>query len=54
MRQEEDVAKEISLKVDVLKDMYQALHQQCVDLNGNQNYDMHYAVFKKRQQEVKG
>jgi hypothetical protein len=48
VRQEEDVAKEITLKVEVLMDMYQAMHQQCIDLNTNPNYDKYYSLFKKR------
>jgi hypothetical protein len=53
VRQEEDVAREITLKVEVLMDMYQAMHQQSIDLTGTQAYDRHYQLFKNRQNEVK-
>lgn len=53
VRQEEDVAKEISLKIEVLMDMYQAMHQQCIDMQASQAYERHYSLFKKRQQEIK-
>ena len=48
VRQEEDVAKEIQLKVEVLMDMYQAMHQQCIDMQQSQAYERHYTLFKKR------
>ena len=54
VRQEEDVVKEIQLKVEILMEMYQTMHQQSVDMNCSQNYDRHYSQFKKRQVEVKG
>lgn len=53
MRQEEDVTKEVELKAEVLMEMYQTLHQQCIDLSSTQAYDRHYQQFKRRQTEVK-
>jgi len=40
--------KEISLKVEVLMEMYQAMELTCDDLNDMSNYEKHYNVFKKR------
>ena len=45
--------KEISLKVEVLMEMYQAMEQSCDELNDNQNYDKQYNIFRKRQMEMK-
>jgi hypothetical protein len=36
---EEEVAKEISLKVEVLMEMFQAMEISCDELNDNTNYD---------------
>jgi hypothetical protein len=48
VRQEEDVVKEISLKVEVLMDMYQAMHSQQMEMASMHSYDRHYGVFKGR------
>jgi len=53
VRQEEDVAKEISLKVEVLMEMYEALHSQQFEMTSMQAYDRYYGMFKARQNEVK-
>jgi hypothetical protein len=36
---EEDVTKEISLKVEVLMEMYQAMGLSCDELNNSENYE---------------
>ena len=46
VRMEEEVTKEISLKVEVLMEMYQAMELSCEELNVSENYDKHYGVFK--------
>ena len=37
---------EISLKVEVLMEMYQAMGKACDDLNEKSNYDKHYNTYK--------
>ena len=39
VRMEEDVAKEINLKVEVLMEMYQAMEQSCDNLHDTSNYE---------------
>lgn len=34
--------------------MYQTMQQQCGDLTSNPNYDEQYALFRRRQMEIKG
>eukprot|EP00347_Sterkiella_histriomuscorum_P008603 403344461 len=53
VRQEEDVTKEISLKVEVLMEMYQAMEQQCDDLNNPENYDKQQSIMRNKQNELK-
>ena len=50
---EEEVTKEISLKVEVLMEMYQAMELSCEELNVSENYDKHYGVFKQKQAELR-
>jgi hypothetical protein len=45
--------KEISLKVEVLMDMYHAMHSQQAEMGSMHSYDKHYGVFRGRQNEVK-
>jgi len=47
------VVKEISLKVEVLMDMYHAMHSQQEEMASMHAYDRHYGMFKGRQNEVK-
>ena len=54
VRMEEEVTKEISLKVDILMEMYQAMEDSCEELNVADNYDRHYNIFKSKQNEMKG
>lgn len=53
VRMEEDVAKEINLKVEVLMEMYQAMEHSCDNLHDKANYEKQYNVFKKKQNEMK-
>ena len=48
MRMEEDVLKEISLKVEVLMEMYYAMEQSVEALNDPTNYERQYNIFKRR------
>ena len=50
---EEDVAKEINLKVEVLIEMYQAMEQSCDNLHDKSNYEKHYNNFKRKQNDMK-
>ena len=50
---EEDVAKEINLKVEVLMEMYQAMEHSCEGLHDKTNYEKQYNIFKKKQNEMK-
>jgi len=50
---EEEVTKEISLKVEVLIEMYQAMEQSCVELNNPENYERQSNIFKNKQNEMK-
>ena len=50
---EEDVAKEISLKVEVLMEMYLAMEIQCNQLQDKTAYEKQYNLFKKKQNETK-
>lgn len=43
---EEEVTKEISLKVEVLIEMYQAMELTCDELNNQQNYEKHYNIYR--------
>jgi uncharacterized protein YfbU (UPF0304 family) len=45
---EDDVQKEISLKVEVIMEMYQAMSAMCEDLRETSAYDKHASTFKKR------
>ena len=47
------MVKEISLKVEVLMDMYHAMHSQQLEMASMQSYDRYYGMFKGRQNEVK-
>eukprot|EP00347_Sterkiella_histriomuscorum_P020077 403339189 len=53
VRMEEDVTKEISLKVEVIMEMYQAMENSCEELNNQENYDRHYNTLKAKQNEIK-
>jgi uncharacterized protein YfbU (UPF0304 family) len=53
VRMEDDVQKEISLKVEVIMEMYQAMSVMCEDLKETSAFDKHASAFKKRQQEMK-
>lgn len=48
IRQEEDVVKEVALKVDVLMDMYANMETQQGELASDPNYDKYYNMFKGR------
>jgi hypothetical protein len=50
---EEEVMKEISLKVEVLMEMYQAMEQSCDELQSTEVYEAQYAIFRHRQTEMK-
>lgn len=50
---EDEIVKEISLKVEVLIEMYQAMEVSCDELNDKSNYERQYNIFKKRQNEMK-
>lgn len=50
---EDEVAKEISLKVEVIMEMYQAMELSCDELSDMSNYEQHYNVFKQKQNEIK-
>lgn len=50
---EEDVAKEINLKVEVLIEMYQAMEQSNEGLHDKSNYEKAYNNFKRKQNETK-
>ena len=50
---EEDVAKEISLKVEVLMEMYQAMEIQCTYLQDKTLFENQQNLFKKKQNETK-
>lgn len=51
---EEEVTKEISLKVEVIMEMYQAMEDSCEELENQENYEKHYNIFKAKQSEMKG
>lgn len=53
MRMEEEVTKEISLKVEVLMEMYQAMELSCEELHNPENYERQYNFYKIRQNEMK-
>lgn len=54
VRMEEEVTKEISLKVEVIMEMYQAMEDSCEELENQENYEKHYNIFKAKQSEMKG
>lgn len=45
---EDEVTNEISLKVEVIMEMYQAVELSCDELNNSENYDKHYNIFKSK------
>lgn len=53
VRMEEEVTKEIQLKVEVLMEMFQAMGVSCEELTCTDNYERQYNVFKQKQQETK-
>lgn len=50
---EDEVAKEISLKVEVIMEMYQAMEMSCDELGNMANYDYHYNILKQKQNIIK-
>lgn len=44
---EEEVAKEINLKVEVLMEMFQAMEQSCDELNDKTQYEKYHQTFRK-------
>jgi len=53
VRMEEEVSREVQLKVEVLMEMFQAVGAACEELNCTDNYECQYNVFRQRQQEMK-
>jgi hypothetical protein len=50
---EEEVTKEITLKVEVLMEMYQAMGLSCQELTNTENYEKQYNIYKMKQNEMK-
>ena len=50
---EDQVIKEINLKVEVLMEMYSAMGSSCEELSDKSNYESRLGEFKKQQNEVK-
>ncbi len=50
---EEEVLKEIELKVEVLMEMYQAMEESCDELSQPSSYDKHYNIYRMKQNEMK-
>lgn len=53
VRMEDEVAKEVSLKVEVIMEMYQAMEMSCDELGNMANYDYHYNILKQKQNIIK-
>jgi hypothetical protein len=50
---EDEVIKEINLKVEVLMEMYLAMGNSCEELTDKTNYENKLGLFKKKQNEMK-